>query len=143
MCFSTHYRDNEAHDLPSGFSQDNTQRAVLSGRVCTASAHLCARQQAYRSEVHKTSSTFALLKRMKQEYPLLAAVAQSVFGSPASTAAPERDCGIAAIMLTNKRSLTHAAFVEMVLLSRAKFKLIPEPGCIVEVSADIIKAIIP
>lgn len=82
-------------------------------------------------------------KDMKQEYPLLAAVAQSVFGSPASAAAIERDFGIAAIMLTNKRSLTDAAFVEMMLFLRANFELIPEPGCIPEISAENIKATIP
>jgi hypothetical protein len=72
-------------------------------------------------------ATFWEREDIKRLFPLLCLVARTVFGHPASAGGIERDFGVAALMLTNKRSLTDVAFVEMVLFLHANMEHIPLP----------------
>ena len=81
--------------------------------------------------------------QVQKAFPLLTQVAFAVFGHPTSAGGIERDFGIASVMLTSKRSLTDAAFAEMVLFMRANLNLVPRPENIPIIADDEITTHIP
>jgi hypothetical protein len=64
---------------------------------------------------------------MKLQLPHLAAVVPSIMAQPASSGTIERDFGMAADLLTRKRSMMDVAFAEVQLFLRANIDRLPGP----------------